>query len=80
MKYMLKNTFLSLAWLSSCLVKTTWSLMRTITLLKLSLILNLPGHDNSYVLRLFFEHKKLQTTEITRTHFESWVLMMIEPN
>ena len=62
---MMENTLLSLAWLSSCLVQTTWSLIRTITLSKLSLIPNSFGHDNSYLLQLILEmHKKLQTSKL----------------
>ena len=62
---MIENTFLSLAWFSSCLVQTTWSSTRTITLSKLSLIPNAFGHDNRYLLQLILEmHKKLQTSKL----------------
>ena len=62
---MFENPFLSLAWLSSCLVQTTWSSIRTITLAKMSLIPNSFGHDNSYLLQLLIEmHKKLQTSKL----------------
>ena len=49
---MIEITFLSLAWLSSCLAQTTWSSIRTITLSKSILIPRSFGHDNSYLLQL----------------------------
>ena len=62
---MIENTFLSLAWLSSCLVQPTWSSIRTITLSKLCFIPNSFGHDNSYLLQLIFEmQRKLQTSKL----------------
>ena len=62
---MIENTFLSWAWLSSCLVQTTWSSIRTTTLSKLSLVPNSFSHGNSYLLQLLFEiHKKLQTSKL----------------
>ena len=64
-RFMIENTFLSLAWLSSCLVQTTWSWTRTTSLSKLSLIPNSFGHDNRYLLQLIFElRKKLQTSKL----------------
>ena len=62
---MIENTFLSLAWLSSCFGQTTWSSTRTIALSKLSLVPSSFGHDNSYLLQLLFQiHKKLQTSKL----------------
>ena len=62
---MIENTFLSLAWLSSCLVQTTWSSIRTKTHSKFSLIPNSVGHDTCYLLQLLFEmRKKLQTSKL----------------
>ena len=62
---MIKTTFLSLAWLSSCLVQTTWSSIRKTILSKLSLIPSSCDHDNRYLLQVIFEmHKKLITIKI----------------
>ena len=73
---MIENTLLSLAWLSSCSVQSTWSSIRTRIRSKLSLIPNSFGHDNSYLQLTFETHKKLQTSKLDFLELErvlNWI-------